>query len=140
MLFGQKEGTICEQNLPKGNLLTKKPKTKPRIFLTQFFHIVIKIFAGDEFPSSHKSVTHRTGFVRRWSCRERQWPQELLVAVREILCPTQIQWSPFKEARCLWQPGWPIGEAVPGRDNVHLVQGSRARTKALGDACLGFLH
>lgn len=91
---------------PSQMKLTNKKKSKSRTFLTQFFHIVIKIFAGDEFPGSHKSVTHCTGFVKRWSCRERQWPQQLLVAVTEMVCPAQIQWSPFKEGRCLWQPGW----------------------------------
>lgn len=40
---------------------------------------------------------------------------------------------------CSSQDG-PIGEAVPGQDNVHLVQGGRVSTKALGDACLSFLH
>lgn len=40
---------------------------------------------------------------------------------------------------CSGQEG-PIGEAAPGQDNVHLVQGSRISTKAPGDACLGFLH
>lgn len=34
----------------------------------------------------------------------------------------------------------PISEAVPGQDNVHLVQGSCVSTNAPGDACLSFLH
>lgn len=40
---------------------------------------------------------------------------------------------------CSGQDG-PIGEAVPGQDNVHLVQGSSASTKAPGDAWLGILN
>jgi len=34
----------------------------------------------------------------------------------------------------------PTAKAVPGQDNVQLVQGGRVSTKAPGDACLGFLH
>ena len=118
----------------------KRMKKKHTTSLTQFFHIVIKIFTGDKFPGSHKSVTHRVGFVRQWSWRE--------AAVTEALGGSQGNFVPDSDLFCLLlkmsspcnSQNGPMGAAVPGQDNVHLVQGSRICTKALGDACLSFLH
>lgn len=71
------------------------------------------------------------GSAERGSGPKSSWWQS------ETLC-AQLRCSglPLKRSGPCGTRGRPIGEAAPGRDNVHLVQGSCASSKALGDAAL----